>query len=321
MTKEKNIQYNPDDILTQDDPARDSLNNSEQNPFIKYQDILIWSDFFKKLEIKKWELLFDEWEQDSNIYIIYSGSVSVEKYTTTEKISSKQLAILQVGDFFGEASMGSQVWEKEVLIKTLDNTSLYYIDGKKDLQDFLAQNMTIGYEILRWMILITNKRLLESNRLITGYYEIQNTIISLKDISSKSIFQLIGKIKQIVEVDYILYFEKHQILEKFLTFKYDTRIPNVMQDKVFERAGSFLDLDNLLQECNIDPEEKVLINKLSIGNETLWFIIFWRKNQNFSLSDKKVLSSLGVSFSWVIKQLFTLREINDKRYITESRNI
>jgi hypothetical protein len=58
----------------------------------------------------------------------------------------------------------------------------------------------------------------------------------MKEITPRNIFHLIDRIKSIVDVDYILYFEKHQIMENFITLKYDSRQPNKMQDKVFERS-------------------------------------------------------------------------------------
>ena len=66
--------------------------------------------------------------------------------------------------------------------------------------------------------------------------KIEKAINSMKEITPRNIFHLIDRIKSIVDVDYILYFEKHQIMENFLTLKYDSRQPNKMQDKVFERS-------------------------------------------------------------------------------------
>jgi len=86
----------------------------------------------------------------------------------------------------------------------------------------------------------------------------------LTKIDSKAIFSLIDNIKKIVDVDYILYFEKHLIMPNFLTLKYDSRQPNKMQDEVFEKSGYFINLDEIFERCNVKQEDKIIVNKLSI---------------------------------------------------------
>jgi len=46
---------------------------------------------------------------------------------------------------------------------------------------------------------------------------------------------ILEKVKAILDVDYILYFEKNKVLENFLTLRYDSRTPNKMLDLTFEK--------------------------------------------------------------------------------------
>ena len=62
----------------------------------------------------------------------------------------------------------------------------------------------------------------ESNYLITSTYKISTEIINLNKITSKSIFDLITKLRDTVRVDYILYFEKNPVMDNYLILKYDT---------------------------------------------------------------------------------------------------
>lgn len=291
------------------------------NSLLNYVKIFEESPLFEKKIINKWELLFNEWSIDNNIYIIKKWLLSVEKYTTTEKTQTKQLAILKTWDFLWEASL-NKTWEKkQALIKAIEKSEILAIDAKNDLKKFIEENPSLWFELLKHIITETNKRLLEANKLITSNYEIEKAINSLKDINSKTIFSLIDKIKDIVDVDYILYFEKHQIMENFLTLKYDSRQPNKMQDKIFERSGYFLDLEELFINCDIKQEDKIIINKLSIWNEVFWYLILAREKRGFTGSDKKIFTSLANSLAWVIKKLFTDKENKDKIYINEMKKI
>lgn len=273
-----------------------------QNSLLHYCDVFEKSPFFEKKIIQKGQLLFDEWSYDSNLYIIKKWLLSVEKYTTGDKIDTKQLAILKTGEFLWEASLAKDIWKKEALIKALETSEVLQIDAGKDMKKFIEENPSVWYDLLKHIIVETNERLWEANKLITSHYEIEKAINSMKEINAKNIFLLIDKIKDIVDADYILYFEKHQIMESFLTLKYDSRYPNKMQDKIFERSGYFLNLDALFDECNINPEDKIVINKLSIGNEIFWYLIFGREKRAFTGSDKKTFSSLCNSLAWIMKK-------------------
>lgn len=290
-----------------------------QNSLLHYCDVFEKSPFFEKKIIQKGQLLFDEWSYDGNLYIIKKWLLSVEKYTTGDKIDTKQLAILKTGDFLWEASLAKDIWKKEALIKALETSEVLQIDAGKDMKKFIEENPSVWYDLLKHIIVETNERLWEANKLITSHYEIEKAINSMKEINAKNIFLLIDKIKDIVDADYILYFEKHQIMESFLTLKYDSRYPNKMQDKIFERSGYFLNLDALFDECNINPEDKIVINKLSIGNEIFWYLIFGREKRAFTGSDKKTFSSLCNSLAGIMKKLLTDKETKNKIYVEEMK--
>lgn len=291
----------------------------KQNSLLHYCDIFEKSPLFEKKIVQKWNLLFDEWSQDNNLYIIKKWLLSVEKYTTQDKTETKQLAILKSWDFLWEASLSKHSEKKEALIKALENSEILLINGQNDVKKFIEENPSVWYDFLKHIILETNERLLEANKLITSHYEIERAINSMKEITPRNIFGLIDRIRTIVDVDYILYFEKHQIMENFLTLKYDSRQPNKMQDMIFERSWYFLNLDDLFSECNISLEDKIVINKLSIWNEIFWYLIFWREKRAFNGSDKKTFSSLSNSLAWVIKKLFTDKEIKNKLYVEEMK--
>lgn len=292
-----------------------------QNNLLNYILIFENNSSFKKISLISWDILFDEWDINDNLYIIESWILSVEKYTTQEKLETKKLAVLKPGDFLWEWWLDQKSQKKEVLVKALTDTKLIAINIPKDLKKFLKQNTTVGFGILKYIISQTNKRLLEANKIITSNYEIQKNISTLTSINSKSIFNLIDKIKTVIWVEYILYFEKHQTIQNLLTLKYNSRQPNKMQDLVFERAWYFLDLDELFEKCNIKKNDNIIINKLNIWKEVYWYLILVRKKSSFSWSDKKIFLSIANSFSWVIKKFLSDKEDYNRIYINENKKI
>jgi hypothetical protein len=76
---------------------------------------------------------------------------------------------------------------------------------------------------LKYIIFLTNKRLLESNHLIAATYKITKEITKIEKITNKKIFELIDSLRDIIGVDYIIYLEKNLNIENYLTLKYDTR--------------------------------------------------------------------------------------------------
>lgn len=291
------------------------------NSLLNNLSIFEKSPLFEVKTIKKWELLFDEWKIDNNLYIIKKWLLSVEKYTTNERTDTKQLATLKTWDFLWEWSLNNTSLPKEALIRAMETSEVLAIDGKHNVKKFIEENPSIWYELLKHVITETNKRLLESNKIITTNYEIEKQVKALTIIDTKSIFNLIDKITTIADVDYIIYIEKHQVMDNFFILKYDSRQPNKMQDMIFERKGYFLDLDELFKEANISKEDQLVINKLGIGSEVYGYLIFWREKRWFSGSDKKIFTSIANSFVWILKKFITDKEDRNKLYISEMKKI
>lgn len=290
------------------------------NALLHYLPIFEKSPLFETINIKKWDLLFNEWMIDTHLYIIKKWLLSVEKYTTSAKKETKQLATLKTWDFLWEWSLNDASMTKEALIIALENSEILAIDSKNNIKKFIEENPSIWYELLKYIIVDTNKRLLESNKIITTNYEIDKSIKALTIIDTKNIFILIDKIKLIADVDYILYLEKHQIMENFFTLKYDSRQPSKMQDMIFEKKGYFLDLNELFEKTNICTDDLFIINKLNIWSEVYGYLIFGREKRSFSGSDKKVFTSISNSFAWVLKKFITDKENKNKLYLTEMKN-
>lgn len=266
-------------------------------------------DLFKTKKLKKDEYIFKQWDLDWNLYIILSGKVSVEKYTTTEEKETKELNILYPDDFFGEASLNNQT-KKEVNIKALEDTELLFVDSSTWLEKFIEKYPKQWLELLKYIIIITNSRLLKENKQIAANYEIVKSIVEIKKINEKNIFLIIEKIKLITWFDYILYFEVNPVITNFVVLKYDSREAWKLQDKIIDIKK----LDNLKELDDIGLVNFNFIQKLSIWDLDLWYMIFW-KNTDFSYEDKKLITTVSNNLTWVLKQKEIMKEELNRNYM------
>ena len=259
---------------------------------------ILWNKYFKSKSLKTWEILFDEWEIDKNIYVVEKGKVKVEKYFSSEKKEKKLLAVLWKNSIFWEGSIFNN-HPKEVVISAIWETKLYFIKSK-DFRNFIKENTEIAVDFLSQIINLSNKRLLEANFLLTSNYKISKMISEEIEFSNKNLFDIIDEFCSIIKAKYIIYVEINQVLENYATVSYDSRIQWKLLDKVVELKSSKIDLENLKE---FEVWEKNMILELKNGNKIIWFFIIWEdETVEFSESQKKSINSIWVLLAGFIKQ-------------------
>ena len=259
---------------------------------------ILWNKYFKSKSLKTWEILFDEWEIDKNIYVVEKGKVKVEKYFSSEKKEKKLLAVLWKNSIFWEGSIFNN-HPKEVVISAIWETKLYFIKSK-DFRNFVKENTEIAVDFLSQIINLSNKRLLEANFLLTSNYKISKMISEEIEFSNKNLFDIIDEFCSIIKAKYIIYVEINQVLENYATVSYDSRIQWKLLDKVVELKNSKIDLENLKE---FEVWEKNMILELKNGNKIIWFFIIWEDEKlEFSESQKKSINSIWVLLAGFIKQ-------------------
>ena len=263
-------------------------------------DFLERSWFFQIIEMQENELLFDEWEIDNNLYIIKKLELLIEKYTTSEKNETKILAKLWEWEIFWEWSL-SNSWPKQVKVSTSKETILLKIEAQNDFEDFLLKHTKSWVDLLSSIIYISNKRLLESNFLITTSYNINKNISEITEFNNKNLISIFDDLAKTVNSKYILYFEKHPVLDNYLTLKYDTRKQWKLNDKIININSKWLTKDVLL-ENKIDDNENSYIQELVNKNQIIWYMLIWYWEEDFTQWHKKAISSISVSIAWFIKQ-------------------
>jgi len=267
--------------------------------------------YFTEITLEKWDVLFKEWDRDNNIYIVLIWELSVEKFTTKNKDETKILAYLTQDDIFWEAALNTDI-PKWVNIISRKKTKLLYIPAQKLLTTFSVTNKELAFELLKYIIYLSNKRLSESNSLITATYKISKEISKLDVINNKSIFSIIEKMKESLNIDEAIYYEINPVMDNFLIKKYDTRKPWKLLNEIIEITNNELDLLEYKSDWYF-----IFKQKLSIWSNDIWFLVFLKKGQKFNESDKKVFTTTSGTISWLIKQKQLLDEQRDKDFMQE----
>lgn len=265
--------------------------------------------YFKEFHLEANEVLFDEWEIDNNLYIVVAWEINVEKYTTNDRNETKILATLWKNEIFWEAALNSDK-PKQVKMVANRKTLLLSINATQWLQDFSNKYPEEWLNLLKYIIHISNTRLLKSNELITANYKVTQEILKIEDINNKNIFALIDKLESIINIDYILFLEKNSVLENYLVIKYDSREKGKMKDEIIEIADNKLDLLELTLNDTYHN-----IQSLTIWEDELWYLIYFRERVKFSDNDKKILTSISTWISWLIKEKKLLEEESNKNYM------
>jgi len=273
-------------------------------------DFLKNSWYFKKISLRAGDMLFDEWENNNNLYFIESWQISIEKYMSNNKKETKKLAILSKKEFFWEWALSNPL-PKEVSAISLTNTVLLYIDAQKWIEDLIKKYPLEWLVLLKHLINITNHRLLKSNTIVTATYEINKQIVSLEKITIKSIFEIINSIKSIINCDYIIYLEKYEAINNSLILRYNTSKGMTILNKLIDIKNNELTLKNIIEHSS----KFNFIQKLNLWDKKLWYLVFCNKNKDFTEGNKKIILSITPSLSWIIRQKEIYYEERDKAFI------
>lgn len=265
--------------------------------------------FFQIKTLEKWEVLFDEWDIDNNLYIIKEWELSIEKYIDSTKIETKKLAKLKDSEIFWEWSL----WDnspKQVKIIATKKTTLLEIEAKNSFEKFLLKHTKSWVDLLSSIIYISNKRLLEANFLITSSYKINKHISEINEFNNKNLFEILDEFSKTIISKYVLYIEKNPVLDNILILKYDSRLKWKMQQNIIDMSEWVFNLKKIKDDW-VELANFNLIEELKNKNEVIWYLIIWNDEKKFDEWQKKSISIISVSIAWYIKQ---------KQYIEENKN-
>lgn len=265
--------------------------------------------FFEVVKLNKGELLFDEWDIDDNLYVIKSWGLNIEKYIDSEKKETKLLATLWNSEIFWEWALSNN-WPKQVKVLANKNTILLKIEAKNKFEDFLLKHTKSGVDLLSSIIYISNKRLLEANYLITASYKINKYISEINEFNNKNLFKIIDQFKDTINAEYILYIEKHPIIDNYVVLKYDSRENWKLKDIIIDLWDNILDIDDIKKSW-VKLSDNYFIQNLVNKNEKIWYLVIADNWISLDEWQKKAISIISVSIAWFVKQ---------KQYFEENKN-
>lgn len=271
------------------------------------------SKYFEEISLKKWEILFDEWEHDIYLYIIYNGELAVERSINRKQWEYKLLSLITLWNILWESSLSRQE-PKQVRIKAHRESILLRIDGQKDLPKFIEDHPKEWYKLLLTIVDIANMRLLRANRELTANYELSRAISQISQIDMKSIIELLSKCQEILEVDQILYFEKNMVMDEYYKLKYNSLDSGNFQNAVFKISRNSLDL-NVLKETWVILLDYLRWAPLLLENKNHGFLIIGKKWKDFHESEEKLLWNTATSLVWIIRQKEFLDNERNKLYM------
>ncbi len=265
--------------------------------------------FFQIKTLEAWEVLFDEWDIDNNLYIVKEWEISIEKYTNSDRNETKILAKLWNSEIFWEWSLWDSA-PKQVKIRATKKTTLLEIEAKNSFEEFLLKYTKKWVDLLSSIIYISNKRLLEANFLITSSYKINKHISEISEFNNKNLFEILNELEKTINWKYVLYLEKNPVLDNILILKYDSRFKLKMQENIIDLWDGLFDTDDLIREW-IKLSKYNLIEELKNRNEVIGYLVIWDDKKTFDEWQKKSIWAISVSIAWYIKQ---------KQYFDENKN-
>jgi len=266
--------------------------------------------FFETITFKEWELLFNEWDIDNNLYIIKSWDLSIEKFASTDRLETKKLAIVSDGWIIWEWSLSNSD-PKEVRISAKTEAVVLKIDAKEWFEKFLVKHTREWVNLLSTIINIWNKRLLESNFLVTSSYKISKEIAETTEFNNKNLFRIVDIFSKAIGWKYVIYIEKNPIIKEYVNVKYDSRNEWRMQSTVIELTQNWLELEKLELEW-IELWKYNLVEELKNGNENIGYLVIWENDKSFNEWQKKSITSISTLIAWFIKQ---------KQYFEDNKNL
>lgn len=275
----------------------------------------LWNcDFFTKVSLEKNEILFDEWAEDTNLYIIYEGELGVEK-----KIQSgteyKVLSYIRTGNILWEGWLSNR-GKKEVRIRASRKTILLKIVSDAFI-DFVSRYPKESYELLIHIISHANDRLLKANSEITANYEISQAIAHIKNFDNTSIEKLLHTMKIILNSESIMYLEKNSVIAEYYKLKY---LQGGVQESLWEDLILHFPDDSFSLEV-LKNQKPTLLATFAITASIIhwgsikWYLIISRKQKKYSENEQKLLENAAISFAWVIGHKEILEADVNKKYI------
>lgn len=278
-----------------------SINIQKINPIIAYLEK--FDTYFKKKKriLETWEVLFSPWK-DNNFYIITSGEIDIFRYTIDG--TKKEI---------WKARSGSFIWEWIIFdrqqkdVEAIANrTTQVFALSREDLQRLESLSPKEAMDLYKYIIEITNKRLLDTGKELADIYELTNKVLELAKNWEKWFFNVMQYIKQVIWSDYIIFVEQHPSIDWFFFYKYSTELKNTRL--INKKAWNEI-TDNLWWSYNWDCphifwtgiSDSIYVLPLRNNDKLKWYFVCGKKKWVITDNEMRVSSHLWPLLGSVIE--------------------
>lgn len=266
-------------------------NINKINPIIAYLEKFDTMFKKKKRILEKWEILFSPWK-DENLYIIISWWLDIFRYT----IDGQKKEI-------GKAYSWSFIWEgiifwrfqKDVEAMASANAEVFALT-KEDLAMLEKESSAEALELYKYIIEITNKRLLDTWKELADIYEATNKLLEMAKQWEKWFMDIMVYLKSLLWVDYTVFVENHPAIDGFFFYKYSTDLTNLwnLNKKAWAEINGDL---NWIQSWTTGffwtkNTDSVYVMPLKNNAKLKWFLLAWKKKWMITDNEMRISTNI-----------------------------
>ncbi|EKE30357.1 MAG: hypothetical protein ACD_2C00001G0007 [uncultured bacterium (gcode 4)] len=270
---------------------KSNLKIEKPNPIIAYLEK--FDTYFKKKKrlLEAWELLFSPWI-DKNFYIITSWTVDIFRYTFDWQ--RKEIWNARAWSFIGEWVIFWR-FQKDVEAVASTNAQVFAL-SREDLALLEKESPQEAMELYKYIIEITNKRLLDSWKELANIYEATNKIIELAKNWEKSFPDVMQYLKNLLMVDYITFVENHPAIDGFFFYKYSTELGSVgnLNRKAWGEISSGLSWHYSwdIPFFWSGKKDSVYVLPLKNWDKLKWYLIAWKKKWMVTDNEMRISTNI-----------------------------
>ncbi len=277
------------------------VNVVKVNPIMAYLEK--FDNLFKKKKriLESWETLFKPWK-DHNLYIIATWWVDIFRYTIDWQ--KKEIWKAYAWSFIWEWIIFWR-FQKDVEAES-NSTSEIFALTVEDLAKLEKESPAEAIELYKYIIEITNKRLLDSWKELADIYEATKRLVEMAKEWEKSFLDMMWYLKNLLWVDYIVFIENHPALDGFFFYKYSTEFSNLwnLNKKAWPEINKDL---SWLQEWNnryfwTKPWDSVYVMPLKNNDKLKWYFLAWKKKWVITDNEMRISANICPLVASIIEE-------------------
>lgn len=269
---------------------KNKMNIEKRNPIMAYLDK--FDNYFKKKKkiLELWDVLFSPWK-DTNLYIIVSWGVDIFRYTV--EWQKKEIWKAHAWSFIWEWIIFWR-FQKDVEAIANSNSEIFALNIE-DLALLEKESPKEAIELYKYIIEITNKRLLDSWKELANIYEATNKLTEMSKAWEKAFPEIMAYTKNLLWVDYIVFVENHPAIDGFFYYKYSTELTNLWN--LNKKAGKEIDKNiSWISDSKwffwTKPNDSIYIIPLKNNNHLKWFFLAWKRKWVITDNEMRISTNI-----------------------------